>query len=242
MKDHCCVAFRSSLNLCGARLYDFQSFLTLPIPMLQFTNVQKYYGSFLAIDIPSLLIDEGVWWVQGENGSGKTTFLKMIAGLHPFTGSITLNEKLNIKSHRQQFVKQVNYAEAEPLYPSFLTARDLVELYCETKDGDVHKACKLLEQLHVSDAYNKPVGSYSSGMVKKLSLVLAFVGQPKVILLDEPLITIDVAAVDTICNMINDSYKKGVSFIITSHQTVKGNQLAFTGTMVTENRTIHKSS
>src|SRR6478735_1158704 len=98
--------------------------------MLQFVDVQKFYGSFLAITIPSLIINQGVWWVQGENGSGKTTFLKMIAGVHPFTGSIMLDGKFDVKNQRREFVKQINYAEAEPLYPSFLTARDLVELYC----------------------------------------------------------------------------------------------------------------
>lgn len=209
--------------------------------MLQFTNVQKYYGSFLAVDIPSLSIEEGIWWVQGENGSGKTTSLKMIAGLHPFTGSIILNDKLNIKKQRQQFVKLINYAEAEPLYPSFLTARDLVELYCETKGGDILQAKKLLKQLHVFDAYNKPIGTYSSGMIKKVSLVLAFIGQPKIILLDEPLITIDANAVTTICSIINDSYKKGVSFIITSHQAVQSEQLAFTGRLSAENKTLRKT-
>ncbi|MGI8635249.1 MAG: ABC transporter ATP-binding protein, partial [Segetibacter sp.] len=161
--------------------------------------------------------------------------------LHPFTGRIILNSKFDIKKQRRQFVKQVNYAEAEPLYPSFLTAKDLVELYCETKGGDIRQALELLKQLRVLDAYDKTIGSYSSGMVKKLSLVLAFIGQPKVILLDEPLITIDVSAVNTICNMINDSFKKGVSFIITSHQPLTSEQLAFTGTLLAENRTIHKN-
>jgi ABC-2 type transport system ATP-binding protein len=192
--------------------------------MLQFNNVQKYYGSFLALDIPALTIEEGIWWVQGENGSGKTTFLKMIAGLHPFKGSIVLNDSLNIQKQRQQFVKLVNYAEAEPLYPSFLTAKDLVELYCETKGGNVLFAQELLSKLHVLDAYKKPIGSYSSGMVKKVSLVLAFIGHPKLILLDEPLITIDVSAVATICN----------------HQPLTSDQLVFTGKLAAENKTIIK--
>jgi len=209
--------------------------------MLQFDHVQKNYGSFLAVDIPFLKIEEGVWWLQGENGSGKTTFLKMIAGLHPFTGSIMLQGKLNIKKQRRQFVQLVNYAEAEPLYPSFLTAKDLVELYCETKGGDILVAQQLLQQLHVYDAYNNPIGSYSSGMIKKVSLVLAFIGHPKVILLDEPLITIDTAAVDTICRIINDSYKNGISFIISSHQAVQSEQLVFTGKLRAKNRSIYKN-
>ena len=209
--------------------------------MLQFKNVQKHYGGFLAVDIPYLQIEEGVWWVQGENGSGKTTFLKMIAGLHPFTGAIILKNTLNIKKHRQKYVKLVNYAVAEPLYPSFLTARDLVELYCETKGGDLLYAQELLKQLNVFEAYNKQTGSYSSGMIKKVSLVLALIGQPKVILLDEPFITIDAKAVNTICSIINERYKNGVSFIITSHQTLHSHQLVFTGKLLVENKIIHKN-
>ncbi len=164
--------------------------------MLQFENVQKYYGSFLAMNIGALSIDKGVWWLQGENGSGKTTVLKMIAGLHPFSGNILLDNLYNLKKQRQQFIRRVNYAEAEPLYPPFLTAKDLIELYCYTKGGNIKEAIGLLQQLNVFDSYQKPLATYSSGMVKKVSLTLAFIGKPKLILLDEPLITIDTKAVE----------------------------------------------
>ncbi len=209
--------------------------------MLKLENVQKYYGTFLALEIPSLLVDRGIWWVQGENGSGKTTLLKMIAGMLPFTGNITLQEKFTIKKHRQQFVSLVNYAEAEPLYPFFLTAQDLIELYCYTKKGDILHAQELLKQLHVFDAYKQKIGSYSTGMIKKLSLTLAFIGKPALILLDEPLITIDAKAVNVICHSIQEYYRAGVSFIITSHQSVNAEQLDFTGKVVAENKTIKKS-
>ena len=208
--------------------------------MLTFTNVQKYYGGFLAIDIPTLSLEEGLWWVRGANGTGKTTFLKMIGGLLPFTGSIILNNDCDIRRQRQQFVKLVNYAEAEPLFPPFLTAADLVELYCETKKGDIQYARELLKQLQVYDAYKKQIGTYSSGMVKKVSLVLAFIGEPKLILLDEPLITLDFQAVNTVCSIINDCYQNGVSFIISSHQTLHDNQLFFTGDLLAEKRTVSK--
>lgn len=87
----------------------FENCLTL---MLQFENIKKYYGSSLAIEISSMVIDKGLWWIQGENGSGKTTFLKMITGLLPFTGDIILDQKFSLKKQRQQYVRSVNYAES----------------------------------------------------------------------------------------------------------------------------------
>ncbi len=206
--------------------------------VLQFNKVKKYYGPFLALNIPLFVINTGVWWVKGENGSGKTTLLKMIAGIHPFDGDIQLDE-LTLTKNRQQFVQQVNYGEAEPLYPSFLRARDLVELYCKTKGGKLQHAMEMLEALNIADAYEKPLVSYSSGMTKKLSIALAFIGNASLILLDEPLITIDAAAINIVCNLINNAHSQGKSFLITSHQTLHNNQLAFTATIQAENNTIH---
>lgn len=206
--------------------------------MLQFEKVKKYYGTFLALDIPTFSLDNGLWWLKGENGSGKTTFLKLIAGLLPFNGDISINNKYSIRKQRQQFVRLVNYAEAEPLYPTFLTARDLVELYVKTKGGDINEARESLKELHVLDAYERPLGSYSSGMIKKVSIVLAFIGEPEFILLDEPLITIDATSVETICSMINRKLEQGISFIISSHQEVNKQQLTFAGMLKAENRAI----
>ena len=224
--------------------------------MLQFRKVEKYYGAHLALTVPDLDLQKGMYWIQGENGSGKTTFLKMLAGLHPFKGEIFLapgerglsksiseersSEKpLSILKDRNEFLKSVNYAEAEPLYPPFLTAKDLVELYGATKKADIDAAKQQLEELHILDAYLQPVGTYSSGMVKKLSLVLAFMGNPDWILLDEPLITIDVAAVELVCKWINDWHaRKGISFLISSHQSFASG-LDFTGNIRVFDKTLH---
>jgi ABC-2 type transport system ATP-binding protein len=75
-------------------------------------------------------------------------------------------------------------------------------------------------QLQLHNALQKPTGAYSSGMLKKLSLILAFAGNPKWILLDEPLITLDAEAVQVILQLIEQTYKSGVSFLLTSHQDV----------------------
>ena len=227
--------------------------------MLQFRKVEKFYGAHLALTVPDLDLDRGMYWIQGENGSGKTTFLKMLAGLHPFKGEIFLapsgmglSEKdlvrsksvqsLSIFKDRNEFLKRVNYAEAEPLYPPFLTAKDLVELYGATKKADIAAAKQQLEALHILDAYEQTVGTYSSGMVKKLSLVLAFMGNPDWILLDEPLITIDVAAVELVCQWINDWHaQKGISFLISSHQSF-ADGLGFTGKLTVTDKKLQVAS
>ena len=206
--------------------------------MLQFDAVKKYYGSSLALDIPILRINRGIYWLKGENGSGKTTFLKMTGGLHPFDGDIFLSGN-SIKKNRLAYLQKVNYAEAEPLYPDFLNARDLVRMYCHTRKADEKEAITLLEQLHMIDFYTKPLGAYSSGMLKKLSLALAFIGRPEWILLDEPLITVDTDAIAIICGLINASYtEKEISFIITSHQPFRAGSLAVTQTMQADHQTI----
>lgn len=206
--------------------------------MLQFNAVQKYYGNFLAMDLPSLSIPNGVYWLKGENGSGKTSFLKMIGGLHPFSGDILLGDT-SIKKNRVSFLQKVNYAEAEPLYPLFLTGKDMVSLYCKTKKTDEKNALQLLDRLHIADAYNHPVGTYSSGMLKKLSLALAFIGNAEWILLDEPLITVDKEAVAVTCALINALHAdKGTSFIITSHQPFQHDALTPTQNMLAVNKTI----
>ena len=206
--------------------------------MLQFYNVKKYYGNYLAMDIPSLTLPKGVYWLKGENGSGKTTFLKMIAGLHPFEGDIRL-PKCSIKKNRIAFLQSVNYAEAEPIYPDFLTAKDLVELYCYSKKGDRKQAINLLGELHIRDAYEKSLGTYSSWMLKKLSIALAFIGNPSWILLDEPLITVDVEAVTIIGNLIDNFYKQNeTSFLITSHQPFQTNSPHITNKLIAAKQTI----
>jgi len=206
--------------------------------MLRFEKVQKNYGNFAALNIDDFTINNGIVWLQGENGSGKTTLLKMIAGLLPFSGNITINDRYSIKKQRQQFVRLVNYGETEPLFPDFVTAKELVKLYCYAKSGDIKQAEEMLQQLHILDAYNKKTGTYSSGMLKKLGITLAFIGNPQWILLDEPLVTADVASVTTICNLIQQKHQQGTSFLITSHQAFYAGQLSFTSTLKAANQTL----
>ncbi|MFD1255566.1 ATP-binding cassette domain-containing protein [Mucilaginibacter terrae] len=186
--------------------------------MLRFANFQKSYGNYPALSIPDFAIDAGIYWIKGVNGSGKSTLLKSIAGILAFNGDILLND-ISIKKQPVEYRKLVNFAEAEPLFPEFLTGRELIDLFASAKNATAGQEQPYLESMGMGGYIHKPVGTYSSGMLKKLSLLLAFLGKPKFILLDEPLITIDTAALTVLYQWIASHHQQyGTSFLLSSHQ------------------------
>jgi ABC-2 type transport system ATP-binding protein len=207
--------------------------------MLDLQNIKKYYGSFLALEIPDLQLNKGIYWLKGANGSGKTTLFKMIAGMLPFGGEIVLNEQYSIKRQAQKYRQLVNYGEAEPIYPPFIRGIDLVNLYAQAKKAPKNQASNLLKHFGASEYITQPVGTYSSGMLKKLSLILAFLGNPQVILLDEPLITIDTEAVKLVLELVKNYHQQqGISFLLSSHQDLIADFFNIDYTLLVQNKTI----
>ena len=187
--------------------------------MLQLTNFSKSYRGRAVLRIDSFTFSPGTHWIQGANGSGKSTLLKAIAGITPFEGDILLAGQLSIKKQAVAYRRLVNFAEAEPIFPEFLTGRELIHLFRTAKNGPPHQEDFYLEGLHMTSYVHEPVGTYSSGMLKKLSLVLAFLGQPTCIVLDEPLTTLDAAAIPVLCAwMARQQAQQGTSFLLSSHQ------------------------
>lgn len=198
--------------------------------MLTVNNFKKSYGERPVVSAAHIVFQQGIHWIKGHNGSGKTTFFKCIAGLLPFEGTIELNTQpvLDLKKQGVAYRKAVNFGEAEPLYPSYLSGGDILQFVARAKGASAGDVAYLTETIQISPYLEKPVGSYSSGMLKKLSLALAFVGQPKLIILDEPLITIDAQAVEIICALIKHYHEqKQVGFLISSHQLFEAQNLAF---------------
>src|SRR5579859_2127412 len=157
--------------------------------MLALTQVQKYYGRKQVLSIPALQLDDGVYWLQGLNGAGKTTLLRMIAGLVPFKGDIIL-DRVSLRKDAVAYRRAVSWADAEPLYPGFLTGQDLVRFYQEIRSAAAPETAQLVALFGMQAYLSSQIGTWSSGMIKKLSLVLAFIGSPRLILLDEPLVTL----------------------------------------------------
>lgn len=187
--------------------------------MIQFSNFQKQYGEYKVLDIASSEIENGIYWIKGINGSGKSTLLRCLAGLIPFEGVIQI-DNINIQKNKRAHRQMVNYSEAEPLYPDFLNGKALINFFVSAKGGNAGQCMQWAEQLQLHHTLQKPTGAYSSGMLKKLSLILAFTGKPRWILLDEPLITLDAEAVQVVLQLVEQACSQGISFLLTSHQDV----------------------
>ena len=188
----------------------------------------------MILDIPDLCLETGLYWLQGPNGSGKTTLLRILAGIIPFDGDVCLKgpNDVNPVSLRQSptpYRRLIAWADAEPQYPGFLTGYELLDFYRKILHPEASQVKRLVEGFAVGAWLDTRMAAWSSGMTKKLSLLLAFLGTPTLILLDEPLTTLDESGRTALGEFIT-SYQRdpGASFMISSHQNIGSGLLPMT--------------
>jgi ABC-2 type transport system ATP-binding protein len=209
--------------------------------MIHLKQVDKYYDQKLILNIAELKLESGIYWINGINGSGKTTLLKILAGIIPFNGDITIND-VSLKKEPVEYRKLVSYTEAEPLYPSFITGIDLVSFYQDIRKAPGLPVDKLIAFSGLRQDLDHPIGTYSSGMVKRLSLLLAFIGHVSLIILDEPLATLDAEAVHALPDLIKEyRLEYGTSFIFSSHQPFLAGTCLTHRELEISGQTIHSS-
>lgn len=207
--------------------------------MLVIKNYQKSYGNQLVLEISSLQLSRGIYWIKGENGSGKSTLFKSIAGILSFSGAISF-ASYNLQKQPVAYRTLVNYTEAEPQFPLHLSLKDLMHYMAKAKKASKLQQEELIETFAVQHYMHQPFRTYSSGMLKKSGLLLSFLGQAQLILLDEPFITIDQKTMGNLTRLIIDYHKNGSQFLVASHVENNEMQLPFSQKFIIEDAQIQE--
>ncbi len=146
---------------------------------------------------------------------------------------------LSLQKNPVAYRRSIGWADAEPLYPDFLSGTDLLGFYRSILRPDKKQIDQLIDRFAVGPWLNTKTATWSSGMTKKISLLLAFIGQPSLITLDEPQVTLDEDGVTALYALIQEKRERyGTSFLLSSHQDIPDNELPGTQKLYTLNNSI----
>ena len=189
--------------------------------MIQVKNVTKKYGKFTAVEDITFTINDGeVVGFLGPNGAGKSTTMNMITGfIEPTEGSIEING-YDITKKSKKAKKQIGYMpENVPLYMD-LTVKEFISYMAELKLVERSKrkeeVQQVLKEMGLLEVQNKLIRNLSRGYKQRVSMAGALVGNPDVLILDEPTVGLDPKQIIEIWNLIKNLGKKH-TIILSSH-------------------------
>ena len=182
--------------------------------MLQCQNVMKKYGGKAAVaNITTNIVPGKIYALLGSNGSGKTTFMKMVAGLvKPTSGTITF-AGMPIGAETK---KHIAYMPTEGFYYNYMSCKDAGNFYKDFfEDFDENKYYQLLQEMNLDP--DMKVSKMSSGMTAKAKLALTLSRNSSIIMLDEPLNGIDIIAREKVIETVLQNASPNNAIIMSSH-------------------------
>ncbi len=185
--------------------------------MLEINQLSKKYKKTLAVDNVSLKVGTGrVGILLGPNGAGKSTIIKSVAGLLRFTGEIKI---VGINSRELDAKRVFAYVPEIPALYENLTVRE--HLIFITKAYNLsntdQETDELLKRFELFDKQDKLGNELSKGMMQKVSICCALLINPKVILLDEPMVGLDPKAIKELKLVVLELKNKGTTVLISTH-------------------------
>lgn len=189
--------------------------------MIEVRSITKKYGSFTALDNVSFEIKEGeIIGLLGPNGAGKSTTMNIITGyIEPTSGEIFING-IDMLKKPKKAKREIGYMpEGVPLYYD-LTPKEFVTYMAGIKKVDKkvlkEKVRKIIEETGLTDVQNKLIKNLSRGYKQRVSMAGALVGEPKILILDEPTVGLDPKQITEIRSLIK-KLGKDHTVILSSH-------------------------
>ena len=189
--------------------------------MIEVKNVTKKYGKFIAVDNISFTINEGeIIGLLGPNGAGKSTTMNMLTGFIEQTEGEIIIDGYNTLKKPKKAKKEIGYMpEGVPLYTD-LTVKEFITYMAEIKNVDrknrKEKVQEIINKTGLKDVQKKLIKNLSRGYKQRVSMAGALIGDPKILILDEPTVGLDPKQITEIRNLIKELGKTH-TVILSSH-------------------------
>lgn len=209
--------------------------------LIQFSNVTKKFGKFTALDDVTFGIQNGesvaLW---GSNGAGKTTLIRCMLGVTSYAGDAQV-DGISSKRNGKRVRQLVGYVpQVMPFFD--MPVGEMVLLITRLRGATPTEGHNLLKRFGLDHTRQKLVRSLSGGMRQKLALTLALLGDPKLLVLDEPTANLDAATQKELIGMLNELKQEGRTVIFTSHRWSEVRALADTVVHLEQGKVIEHGS
>ena len=185
-------------------------------------GVTKTFGLKAALRNVSFAVPSGqICGLLGPNGAGKTTLFRLLMGILKATGGRLSIDGRDAFEERVEVKRLIGFLPDEPVFYSYLSGREVLELSAAMHGLDVQATLKrvepILAKLRLADDIQNYAEDYSRGMKKKLGLVLAMLHEPKLLVLDEPTNGLDVESTHLFYDLIFETASQGTTILFSTH-------------------------
>ena len=190
--------------------------------MIEITNVTKRYGEFCAVNDLSLTVNDGeIFGFLGVNGAGKTTTLRMLAGiLKPTSGTLKIGG-FDIERQPREAKSITGFIPDRPYIYAKLTGREFLyfvaDLYNVSSEKAEARIDLLLQEYRLTDWQDELVESYSHGMKQRLATCAALIHEPRVLIVDEPMVGLDPHGAKLLKEQLRKYANAGMSILLSTH-------------------------
>jgi len=190
--------------------------------MLSLNSLTKKFGDFTAVNNLTLNVNKGeLFGFLGPNGAGKTTTIKMITGLYaPTSGSVTIDGK-DLSKNSIECKSVIGYVPDQPFLYDKITGFEFLQfcggLYCKNGKELNNRILNLVELLKIGDWLHKRSEEYSQGMRQRITIASAILHDPKLIIIDEPMVGLDPQSAFIIKDVLRKKTKEGCAILMSTH-------------------------
>ncbi|XP_053973007.1 retinal-specific phospholipid-transporting ATPase ABCA4-like isoform X1 [Hylaeus volcanicus] len=185
-------------------------------------ELSKYYGRLMAVQEISFRVKQReCFGLLGVNGAGKSTTFRMLTGEEIPNSGIMYLGKSDIRTNRKNYLAQMGYCPQTDAMLSSLNSFDHLRLFALLRGIPKSKVDlevnKWINRLNLNACMSQPSGTYSGGNKRRLNIAMALIGNPTLVLLDEPTTGVDPAARRSLWNILQSCQAMGQAIILTSH-------------------------